>query len=216
MSQDDKEPRLNAYVHPETRHAAISAKFTRVPKGGGEGFCETTPDWMGAIMTAGVNLKFDDLSDIEKLLYSQAVSLDAIYVDLAAHAVNQLPEYLKAFEILMRLGLKAQSQSRATLQTLVEMKMPKSITITKQANFASQQVVNNGHLQAGRKSGVQPNAHTGGNPNSTNELLDKAHDGTGTPMGLDTGTAATASRVNPAMATVEKKHGRKNTGREKA
>ncbi len=44
----------------------------------------------------------------------------------------------------MRLALKAQNQTRTTLQTLAELKAPKQIAFVRQANIGNQVQVNNG------------------------------------------------------------------------
>jgi hypothetical protein len=49
----------------------------------------------------------------------------------------------------MRLAFKAQSQSRAAIETLAEIKNPRQVTFFKQANIAGgNQQVNNGTLES--------------------------------------------------------------------
>ena len=52
-------------------------------------------------------------------------------------------------EAFTRLALKAQSQCRATLETLADIKQPRHVVIAQQANLAHQQQVNNGTGQPG-------------------------------------------------------------------
>lgn len=66
----------------------------------------------------------NDLSGPEATLTSQAVALDTIFNELARRAAAHLSDNLPAAEALLRLGLKAQAQCRATLQTLAELKNP--------------------------------------------------------------------------------------------
>ena len=100
-----------------------------------------------------------DLSDIETMLISQSNTLDSVFTSLALKASHNLDDsrYFKAGEMYLKMALKAQSQCRATLQTLAEMKQPRQITITQQANIAGQQIVNNAGAQE--------------KPNPKNELL---------------------------------------------
>lgn len=56
-----------------------------------------------------------DLQHCESMLIGQAHALQSIFVNLARRAVNQ--EYLKQYETNLRLALKAQNQSRMTLET---------------------------------------------------------------------------------------------------
>ena len=85
------------------------------------------------------------LGGLEDTLTAQAVALDAIFNEMARRAALNMSEYINATEIYLRLGLKAQAQCRATLQTLFEMKNPQPVTFVKQANVANgPQQVNNG------------------------------------------------------------------------
>jgi hypothetical protein len=86
-----------------------------------------------------------DLSQAEAMLINQAHSLQAMFANLAERAQKQT--YLPQVQCLMGLALKAQAQCRATLQTLVEVKFPKSTAFIRQANIAHQQQVNNSTVQ---------------------------------------------------------------------
>ena len=86
-----------------------------------------------------------NLSGLEATLTAQAVALNAIFNEMARRAALNMGEYIDATEVYLRLGLKAQAQCRATLQTLFEMKNPQPIAFVKQANIANgPQQVNNG------------------------------------------------------------------------
>lgn len=80
------------------------------------------------------------LSLTENLLMSQAQSLNSIFCDLAVKANRQ--SNVDVMEKLLRLSLKAQSQCRATLETLANIKNP-PVVFVKQANIAHNQQVNN-------------------------------------------------------------------------
>jgi len=90
---------------------------------------------------AGKSVKNGNLSGTEAMLVAQAVSLNAIFVDLARRAhVAELVDHLDRF---IRLALKAQSQCTTTIATLALMKHPP--VFAKQANIAGgPQQVNNG------------------------------------------------------------------------
>ncbi len=75
-----------------------------------------------------------DLSKIEEMYISQAVSLEVMFTSLARRAKAQ--EKLLQYETHMRFALKAQNQCRATLQALVQLKQPSNTTFVKQANIA--------------------------------------------------------------------------------
>jgi len=136
-------------------------------------------------------VKAGDLSHCENMLVGQAQALQSIFVSLARRAVNQ--DYLKQYETYLRLALKAQNQSRMTLETLATLKNP-PVVFAKQANIAhGHQQVNNGVSQ-----NEPHDAHAGKTINQPNELLEVQHGG----KTLDSATTQTAIPQNPAMAAV--------------
>lgn len=133
-----------------------------------------------------------DLSGIETMLISQSNTLDSVFTSLALRASRNLDDskYFKAGEMYLKMALKAQSQCRATLQTLAEMKQPRQITITQQANIAGQQIVNN----AGAQEKTIPK----------NELLGVVNHEWLEIERMDTGTPRKAGGTNQVMETVGK------------
>lgn len=127
-----------------------------------------------------------DTKDMETILISQAVALDAIFTRLSLRAHNCFGQYLNAGEKYLRLALKAQSQCRATLETLAEIKNPRPYI---QNNRAEYQQVNNG---TGNDSKTNTRTHAHAEKSfSTNELLeDKTHE----QEWLDTRTPTEAIR----------------------
>ena len=84
-----------------------------------------------------------DLRQTETMLLAQACSLESIYAELATRAGKNLGNNIDVSERYLRLALKAQSQSRATLETLAYIKRPPTL-FTHQANIAhGPQQVNN-------------------------------------------------------------------------
>ena len=84
-----------------------------------------------------------DMQPVEAMLYGQAKTLETIFTNLAQRAIGQ--EYLKQFQAYLNMALKAQSQCRATLEALAEIKNPRPIAFVKQANISGgPQQVNNG------------------------------------------------------------------------
>lgn len=89
-----------------------------------------------------------DMQRTEGILISQAQALDAIFVNLMRRSMNQTNA--AHWEMYMRMGMKAQSQCRATLQALAEIKNPRSVAFVKQANMTTgPQQVNNGVAPGG-------------------------------------------------------------------
>ncbi len=92
----------------------------------------------------------------------QRVQARTLNIMFRRAAIN-MGEYLEATETDLRLALKAQAQSRATVEALAEMKNPRAVAFVRQANIARQQQVNNGAPVA--------HGHVGEGPQPANELL---------------------------------------------
>lgn len=80
----------------------------------------------------------------EGILMSQAHTLDAIFNNLLRRAAQNMGEYPDAVERYMKFALRAQSQCRATLETLADMKNPRPVAYVTQANIGQSVQVNNG------------------------------------------------------------------------
>ena len=152
-----------------------------------------------------------ELKHLESMLVGQAKALQTMFVNLAMKANRQ--EYVKNFNTFMNLALKSQSQSRATMQALVELKYPRQVVVTQQANFsAGHQQVNNGATQ----EGFQSSTHTREEKNQSepNKLMESSHENNQTienqPQRLDNRTTQTAVTSNPPLETVATVNRRKN------
>jgi hypothetical protein len=88
-------------------------------------------------------LKADNLSNIEETLAAQAITLNSIFNEMALRAAANMGNNIQLTETYLRMALKAQAQSRSTMETLAEVKFPKSPTFVKQQNNAYQQQINN-------------------------------------------------------------------------
>ena len=127
-----------------------------------------------------------DLSKIEEMYISQAVALEAMFASLARRAKVQ--DKLLQYDTHMRLALKAQNQSRATLQALVQLKQPSNTQFIKQANIAQ------GHQQVNNlaEKNITPQ----------NELLEDIHGNSH----LDTGTTTAPKGIDTALEALDKVH----------
>jgi hypothetical protein len=86
-----------------------------------------------------------DLTRAESMLVAQSHTLDVLFNMLVRCSARNLGKHLDATERYMRLALKAQSQARATVETLALLKNPTPTVFAKQANVTSgPQQVNNG------------------------------------------------------------------------
>lgn len=133
-------------------------------------------------------IKGGDLSRVEAMLGGQAAALNTMFAELARRGAVNMGEYIGAAETYLKLALKAQSQCRATLETLAAIKNP-PVVFAKQANIAhGPQQVNNNTADIARAEQIEkPQAG----------LLEHDHE-----QRLDTGAAAAAGGSNQAMETV--------------
>lgn len=127
----------------------------------------TAESLMMAVDEQVAKVQAGDMSEVEGMLLSQALSLQTIYASLTRRATSQ--QYLKQYQTYLTLALKAQAQSRATLEALIELKQPRHApTFIKQANMANgPQQVNNGAAPS-----VQPPAHAADIASAPNKLLE--------------------------------------------
>ena len=141
-----------------------------------------------------------DLGRGEAMLAVQAHTLDAVFNNLARRAINA--EYMDNLDRYLKLALRAQSQCRATWETLATMKNPPMIGYVRQANIAhGHQQVNNAASPAGDISRPRENVDL------QSKLLEE-----NSGERLDIGAAGAAGRTNPAMAPLGKGDRTKDAG----
>lgn len=142
-------------------------------------------------------VKGGDLSSLEAMLVGQATALQSLFTSLARRAQSQQSQrHLEAF---LGLALKAQAQSRATIQAVVELKYPRQVAFVKQANIShGPQQVNNGPDNA-----TDVRAHAEENRVRQNKLLEDQSDGR---TYLDTRAASAAGRGHPKLEAMEAVH----------
>lgn len=133
-----------------------------------------------------------DMARVENMLLAQAHTLDGLFAKLTNLALTT--KNVCMMEQYMRLALRSQSQARATLQTLAEMKAPRQVAFVQQANIGNQVQVNN-DAGAGSRAGKKQNPQ--------NELLEAKHGErleprkTGQAGGVNSKVAAVAQEYRP-------------------
>jgi hypothetical protein len=162
------------------------------------------------------DVKAGNMNRPEMILLTQAQTLDVIFNSLAQRAAANVGQHMGTAETYLRMALKAQAQCRTTLETLAEIKAPRSTNFIKQANIAQQQQVNNGSQVNNGNAQDQGNgtpAHAHGkniNPNQTNEQLEDQHG-----KRLDARTTGKTVGINPQLETMGAIDRTKNTRRKK-
>jgi hypothetical protein len=172
-------------------NAAVTRQWTVGLFGGPDQRPDLT-ELLAAVDDIGDRVAEGDRAELERLLTSQAIALNMVFANLMQRAHHS--EIMVHFEANIRLALRAQTQCRATVQTLAEMKMP--TVFARQANIANghQQVTNVTHLHTGEPS------RAGSLEAAPNKLLE-AHG-----ERLDTGTATETSRGDPALVPMAALH----------
>ncbi len=131
-----------------------------------------------------------DMAHAEAMLMNQATALQSLFARLAERGMTC--DHVAGFEANMRMALRAQSQCRATLETLAAIKNP-PIIYARQANVTTgPQQINNGTSAPAREREIETEQTqlSGG----THELLPDAR------------TSGQTSGVNPTLETLGEKH----------
>jgi len=150
----------------------------------------------------GESVNQGDLSALERMLNGQVVALNAMFAELARRGALNMGEHLDATDRYIRLALKAQSQARATVETIAAIKNP-PVVFARQANInnGGQQQVNNGAAptHAANSPQARASARPGETASGPNELLEDCTNGR---TQLDTRATAAASRANLGLEPV--------------
>lgn len=151
----------------------------------GSGDMIDTPDLVAEMKKAGDEVVAGDLSRVERMLTNQLLTLDMLFNNLAQRSGHQ--DTFKGIEVLMRLALKAQAQSRSTAEAIALLKNP--MPFIQQTNVSTgPQQVNNAYASPASEHGQR--AGTGKIKSSPNKLLEARHE-----QWLDIGAQATAGRA---------------------
>lgn len=140
-----------------------------------------------------------DLTQVEGMLYGQAIALQTMFLDLADRAKRG--DTLAKVQCFTQLALRAQSGSRNTLQTLIESKNPRQVAFVKQTNVAQTQQINNGCPIPSREKKIK---------DQPIELLVKDSHGS---TKMDSGAKAATGGVDKELVSVEESHGAHKRGR---
>ena len=179
-TEDTRSQILAKLVTSSTLSAATLKQFA------GAGDDMEVSDLVREMKKAGDEAVAGDLGRVERMLANQLLTLDTLFNNLAQRSGRQ--ETFKGIEVLMRLALKAQAQSRATAETLAVIKNP-PVVFAKQANVTTgPQQINNGTSAGSFQSGQ-------------NKLLEAQHGNT-----LDFGAQAAAGRADQTLEAVGAVH----------
>lgn len=184
IKQSESELYAKASLNASTMSAALSESFTKtiMPDA-------SLNDVSNALSEKIKVIQDGDMKSIEAMLVGQAQALQTMFVTLGRMAASKTQ--LIQYTAFMNMALKAQSQSRATIQALIELKFPKQATFVKQANIA------HGHQQVNNATNTRTRANK--SDNLPNELLEDSYGS----ENMDDRAAQASSGIDKAMATLE-------------
>ena len=163
-------------LEPHLRHAVTASAFAGKVLGKdveGPGLM----DYVRHEQSVTAKAESGDLSIASRLLASQAITLDAMFTELARRSALNMGEYIDAAESYGRQALKAQSNCRATLEALAKLHLPREQTVRHvHVNEGGQAIIadqfhhhTGGHRNA--KTAEQPHAAGTGAVGSCPEML---------------------------------------------
>ena len=112
-------------LSPIPRHSILAATFGVRYSGGKPPLMDRIAVLTGEVEKASNG----DMAMASQILASQAISLDAMFAELARRAGDCMGKYPDAMDRYMRLALKAQANSRATLEALAKLHQPREQTV---------------------------------------------------------------------------------------
>ena len=131
-------------------------------------------DYILELQKAGNEVANGNLDRLEKMLTSQAIALDAIFNRLALKASGA--EYMKTYEVFMRLAFKAQAQARCTVEALAMLKHPKPYISQTNIGQVGHNQVNNSYVMASSNNDILMQSETGNAQTAPNKLLAEAEE----------------------------------------
>ena len=173
-------------LDPAFKNAAASAGFLDKMLGGVEKPGVT--DYADDLIAKADKAASGDLAMASRMLATQAVTLDAMFAELARRCAMNMGDYINASERYGRLALKAQSNCRATLEALAKLHQPREQTVRHvHVNEGGQAVIADqfhhhagGHQNA--ESAEQPHAAGTGAAGSGPAMLGHDEAGNGLPV----------------------------------
>jgi hypothetical protein len=180
-----------AILAPAFRHGVVAAQ-THKAQYGKLDVAPGLADYAEGMSDVGKRAKAGDLAFASELLAAQALSLDGIFTEMARRMALNMGEYLGATETYARIAMKAQAQSRATLEALAKLHQPREQTVRHvHVNEGGQAVVADHfhHHHGGQENGQsseQPDAQCPCRP----PMLGTDESGNGVPITSDQGGEA--------------------------
>jgi hypothetical protein len=114
-------------LDPAFKNAAASAGFLGKMLSGVD--MPGVTDYADDLVAKADKAASGELAMASRILATQAVTLDAMFAELARRCAMNMGDYINASERYGRLALKAQSNCRATLEALARLHQPREQTV---------------------------------------------------------------------------------------
>lgn len=121
-----------AIIEPFFRHGVTLAQVHKTQFGDMAGDAPGAPgfgDYSDAIRLMGEQAAQGDLSFVSRMLAAQAVTLDSMFTEMTRRMALNMGEHPQATDLYARQAMKAQAQSRATLEALAKIYQPREQTV---------------------------------------------------------------------------------------
>lgn len=150
--------RLNPIMRHATTANAMAAATVKF-----DGAAVSALDSSGALSDLAGQVAGGDLRPVSDFLLAQAVMLDSTVTEMMRRAWQNASEYPDAFRSYMGLALKAQAQSRASLESLARIHQPR------------EQIVRHVHVNEGGQAIVADQVTIGGPGGGNAAIADQSH-----------------------------------------
>ncbi|WJS98376.1 hypothetical protein [Novosphingobium humi] len=170
VKEKDEKDRIaiaKTLLGPGFRHASALAGLHGKQFGQAD-FMPGLGDYADALRDLGDKAVKGDLALASRLLAAQALTLDSIFAETARRMASNMGEHLPAMEIYARIAMKAQTNSRATLEALAKLHAPREQTVRHvHVNEGGQAVIaDQFHHHAGQPTGGQENGQPSEQPHA--------------------------------------------------
>lgn len=117
-----------AFLRPDFRHGMA---FSDMQRGfiGTLDFSPSGLDFTDAITDIADKAAKGDLAFVSRMLAAQAITLDNVFAEMTRRMALNMGEYMGPTETYARIALKAQANSRATLEALTKLHQPREQTV---------------------------------------------------------------------------------------
>lgn len=117
-----------AALEPYVRHGQSAALFAAANMANDENSAKLM-DYAAQFKSSVAKAESGDLALASQLLTAQAITLDAMFTELARRSAITMRDYFNAAERYARLAMKAQANCRTTLEALAKLHQPREQTV---------------------------------------------------------------------------------------